>query len=47
VNRVGSAAVRAPKQFEASRKMVRLHQHFLVFVKGDPRKATAAIVGER
>jgi DNA modification methylase len=43
VTSVGSAAMRATKQFEASRKVVRTHQTILVFVKGDPRIATEAL----
>jgi hypothetical protein len=31
------------RQFEASRKLGPLHQHVLVFVKGNPRTATEAI----
>jgi hypothetical protein len=37
----GTAAMRAAKQFDASRKLVKLHQNVLVFCNGDPRKATA------
>lgn len=39
---VGSLAIRVGKQFEVSRKLGKLHQNVLVFVKGDPRKATEA-----
>lgn len=39
----GSAAIRASKQFSASRKLVKLHQNVLVFCKGDPRAATRAL----
>jgi hypothetical protein len=39
---VASAAIRAAKQMMTSRKLVRVHQHVLVFVKGDPRAASAA-----
>jgi hypothetical protein len=39
---VGSLAVRVGKQFRSSRKLGKSHQNVLVFVKGDPRKATAA-----
>ena len=39
----GSLPVRAAKQFTTSRKLGRTHQHFLIFVKGDARKATEAI----
>lgn len=38
---VGSVAVRAARPFDSSRKVARLHQHMLVFVKGDPKKASA------
>jgi hypothetical protein len=37
----GTAAMRAAKQFEASRKLVKLHQNVLVFCNGDPKLATA------
>ena len=37
---VGSAALRAERQFRATRKMGRTHQQLLVFVKGDPKQAT-------
>jgi hypothetical protein len=40
VTPVGNAAMRCAGMFEASRKMVKTHQNVLVFVKGDPRKAT-------
>ena len=40
-NPVGTAALRAPKQFDAGRKLVKVHQNVLVFVKGDPRRAAA------
>lgn len=40
---VGSLPVRIASQFNASRKMGKTHQNFYVFVKGDPKKATAAI----
>lgn len=38
----GSLAIRAGKQFSVSRKLGKTHQNVLVFVKGDPRKATEA-----
>ena len=38
----GSLPIRAGKQFSAGRKLGKTHQNVLVFVKGDPRKATAA-----
>lgn len=40
VNVAGTAAIRAKKQFVTSRKLARVHQEILVFVKGDARKAT-------
>lgn len=42
VTAVGSLPVRVGRQFEVSRKLGRTHQNVMVFVKGDPRKATAA-----
>ena len=38
----GSLPIRAGKAFEVSRKLGKTHQQVLVFVKGDPRRATAA-----
>lgn len=42
VTMAGSLPVRAGKQFETSRKLGKTHQNCLVFVKGDPKKATEA-----
>jgi hypothetical protein len=42
VTAVGSLPIRVGKQFSATRKLGRTHQNVLVFVKGNPRKATAA-----
>lgn len=42
VTAAGSLPIRAGKQFEVSRKLGKTHQNILVFVKGDPRKATEA-----
>ena len=42
VTAVGSLPIRVARQFEISRKLGRTHQSVLVFVKGDPRKATEA-----
>ena len=36
----GTGALRVGKQFNASRKVVKIHQNVLVFVKGDGKKAT-------
>lgn len=38
LNATGTAALRAGKQFQAGRKVVKLHQNVLVFYKGDPAK---------
>ena len=35
-----TAALRANRFFNSGRKLVTVHQHFMVFVKGDPKKAT-------
>ena len=43
VTAVGSLPIRAGKQFAATRKLGKTHQNYLVFIKGDPRKATEAI----
>ena len=40
---VGSVAQMSEKQFRASRKLGRRHQNVQVFVKGDPKKATAKL----
>lgn len=42
VTQAGSLPIRAGKQFVTSRKLGKTHQNCLVFVKGDPRKATEA-----
>ena len=34
--------IRVGKQFSSGRKLGKTHQNVLVFVKGDPRKATTA-----
>lgn len=43
VTSAGSLPIRAGKQFEATRKLGKTHQNILVFVKGDAKRATAAI----
>lgn len=40
VTAVGSLSIRVGRQFAAGRKLGRTHQNVLVFVKGDPRRAT-------
>lgn len=42
VTNLASLVLRVGKQFDVSRKMGKTHQNVLVFVKGDPRKATEA-----
>lgn len=42
ITAVGSLPIRAGRIFEAGRKLGKTHQNVLVFVKGDPKKATAA-----
>lgn len=42
VTPVGTACVRATRQFNGGRKLVATHQHLLMFVKGDSKKAAAA-----
>lgn len=41
VTAVGTLALRAGRQFSTSRKLGKTHQNVLVFVKGDPKRATA------
>lgn len=43
VNSVNTLCLRVGKQFTASRKAGNRHQEMLVFVKGDPKKATQAL----
>lgn len=45
VTAIGSLPIRVGKQFAAARKLGKTHQNMLVFVKGCPRRATAAING--
>jgi hypothetical protein len=42
VTAAGSLPIRAAKMFSSARKLGKTHQNILVFVKGDPRKATEA-----
>jgi DNA modification methylase len=42
VTAVGSLSIRAGRQFAAGRKLGKTHQQVLVFVKGDPARATKA-----
>jgi len=43
VTALGSLPIRVGAQFGSSRKLGKTHQNVLVFVKGDPRKATEDI----
>lgn len=43
VTAAGSLPIRCGRSFEAGRKLGKTHQNVLVFVKGDPKKATADI----
>lgn len=43
VTAAGSLPMRVNKQFTNSRKLGKTHQNVLIFVKGDPKKAVAAI----
>lgn len=43
VTSAGSLAMRSGRGFQTSRKLGKTHQDVLVFIKGDARKATAAI----
>lgn len=43
LDQIGTAAVRAERPFRATRKLARVHQHMLVFVKGDAKRATARL----
>jgi len=45
VNAIGSAALRAASNLTKGRKITKVHQNVLTFVKGDPRKASAACDG--
>ena len=44
---VGSLSVRAGNFFNATRKLGKQHQNILVFIKGNPRKATHDIIGQK
>ena len=43
LNAVGNAAVRAGKQFVASRKLCKIHQNVLVFLKGNAKRASSRL----
>lgn len=41
INQIGTAAIRAPKQFENGRKLCNVHQNVLIFIKGNWKTAVA------
>ena len=43
VTAVGSATIRAPRSFDAGRKITRTHQHLVVYLKGDPKRACSKL----
>ena len=43
VTAIGSLPIRVGRQFVAGRKFGKTHQNVLVFIKGDPKIATAEI----
>lgn len=43
IDQVGSGALLTRQQFDGTRKVRRMHQHMLVFVKGDPKTAAIAV----
>jgi hypothetical protein len=45
LDQVGAAAVRAERPFRATRKLTRVHQHMLVFVKGSAKVAATRLEG--
>jgi len=45
INSAGTLPLRAGKAMQASRKIGKMHQNVLVFLKGDPKKA-ASYLGE-
>jgi 16S rRNA G966 N2-methylase RsmD len=46
LNMTASAGLRAERPFRATRKLTRVHQHLLVFVKGDAKRATQRLEEE-
>ena len=47
ITAVGSLPIRVTKQFNAGRKLGKTHQNILVFLKGDPRRATEILDSPR
>lgn len=46
VTSVGSLPIRVSKMFNSTRKLGKTHQNYLVFVKGDGRRAAEACNGQ-
>ena len=42
-DKFGVPAVRAERPFRATRKLTRVHQHLLIFVKGDAKRAATRL----
>lgn len=45
LDQVGHAAMRAERTFRGTRRLTRVHQHVLIFVKGSPNRAARRIEG--
>lgn len=43
LDQLGIAALRAERPFRATRKLTRVHQHLLIFCKGNPKKAATRL----
>ena len=43
ITAVGSLPIRVARMFESARKLGKTHQNLVVFVKGDPKRATEAV----
>jgi hypothetical protein len=43
LDQVGHAAMRAERTFRGTRRLTRVHQHVLVFVKGSAKRAASRI----
>jgi hypothetical protein len=46
LNATATAGLRAERPFRATRKLTRVHQHLLIFLKGDARRATRYAAGD-
>ena len=43
LNATATAGLRAERPFRATRKLTRVHQHLLIFVKGDAKRAATRL----